>query len=128
MDSTNSQGTDSSKQPNIKSPQSIFHRIWYPTQDDILKLGMFFTASLIAGIMILSPILRLLGNNQTLTYILLSFFLLLVVLLVTMAIRIQITRSSNIDSTSNKFFSKLPDKHRKKFFMGAFVYMPIGCL
>ncbi len=127
MDSTHSQGTGSLKQPNIKSPQSIFRRIWYPTQDDILKSRMFFRISLTAG-MILSLILYLLGNNQTLAYILLSFFLLLIVLRVTMAIRIQIITSSNIDSTSNKFFSKLPDKYRKKFFMQAFVYMPIGYL
>ncbi len=125
MQSTHRQNPGSSKQPNSKSSQNIFYRIWNPIQDDYVKAKMFFRLSLTMG-MVLSLILYMLGNIQTVAYILILFLFLLIVLRVTMAIRMQITTSSKIDSTSNKFFSKLPDEHRKKFFMSAFVYMPIG--
>lgn len=117
--------SSNSKHPNNKSFQSVFHKIWNPTQDDIIKTKMLFRLSLTAG-MVLSLILYMLGNNQILAYIFISCFFLIIVLRITMAIRIQLITSSNIKPKSNKLFSKLPDKNRKKFFMLAFVYMPIG--
>ena len=127
MDRTHGHNTSSSHQQNNKPSQSIFHRIWNPTQDDIIKSKIVFRLSL-TSVMVLSLILYMLGNNQILSYILITYLFLIVVLRITMSIRMQLITSLNIESKSNKLFSKLPEKNRKKFLMSAFVYMPIGYL
>ncbi len=102
----------------------MFHKIWHPEENDLIKFKILFMVS-IPVCMLLPLVFHIILPSFAWYIMSLLWLIIITSIRIVSAIRFQAEAASNIQLKSNKLFGKLSEKDRKQFLINAFFKIPV---